>query len=174
MLGIFPNASSIFQIMCTFLDSKANAIPSVHSKTNATPFPYSRINPMPLLHVRTNTAEPLAHRFYRGNVLFPAIFTLPSARPPVCTGPFFMSSESPRSFHAASLVFWVALWIPNAACWSGTISSSSSGFKGWFWAGTKISSSGSLSLQKSSKRSASRGRLKCIYVWLESLDYGCC
>lgn len=151
-------------------------MPFRHSETNAMPFLHSRINPMPLLRSRANTTETLVHRRYRGNVLFPAMFDMlpPSARPPVCAGPFFMSSESPRSFHAASLVFWVALWIPNAACWSGTISSSSSGFKGWFWAGTKISSSGSLSLQKSSKRSASRGRLKCIYVWLESLDYGGC
>ena len=30
-------------------------------------------------------------------------------------GPLFISSDSPRSFHAGSFVFCVALWIPNAA-----------------------------------------------------------
>jgi hypothetical protein len=61
----------------------------------------------------------------------------PAFRPALSfSGPFFIKSASPKSFHAASLTFCVALWIPNAACWSGTTSSSSSGLIGWLCGGT--------------------------------------
>jgi hypothetical protein len=51
-------------------------------------------------------------------------------------GPSFKILSRPRSRQAGSCCRWVALWIPKAACCSGTTSSSSSGFKGWCWGGT--------------------------------------
>ncbi|TLD28954.1 hypothetical protein PspLS_03585 [Pyricularia sp. CBS 133598] len=87
----------------------------------------------------------------------PAAAPPPLLLPPLApAGPRVMSSDRPRSLQAGSFVFCVAFVMPKAACWSGTTSSSSSGLMGWWCSGTKISSAGSLSLQKSSNRSASR------------------
>ena len=58
--------------------------------------------------------------------------------PPAATGPLapcpspFTSASSPRSRQTASCLRSMARVIPNAACWSGTTSSSSSGFGGWY------------------------------------------
>ncbi|KAL2259979.1 hypothetical protein VTK26DRAFT_6159 [Humicola hyalothermophila] len=79
-------------------------------------------------------------------------------------GPRAMSSPRPRSRQAGSRTFCVARCTPNAACWSGTTSSSSSGLTGCRLGGTKMSSAGSLSLQKSSKRSACADECMCTYV----------
>lgn len=48
----------------------------------------------------------------------------------------------PKSLQTASRLLSIALVIPNAACWSGTTSSSSSGFGGWYCGSTYISSIG--------------------------------
>lgn len=76
-------------------------------------------------------ALPIQNILHLGNDLEPAFNPTFSF-----SGPFFIKSASPKSFHAASLTFCVALWIPNAACWSGTTSSSSSGLIGWLCGGT--------------------------------------
>jgi len=54
---------------------------------------------------------------------------LPLPLPPTM-GPLLSSSSRPRSRHVGSFFVCVARWMPNAACWSGTTSSSSSGFTG--------------------------------------------
>jgi hypothetical protein len=60
----------------------------------------------------------------------PAALVSP-APPEPWPGPRRISSSSPRSRHEGSFLVCVARWMPNAACWSGTTSSSSSGFTGW-------------------------------------------
>ncbi|KAK7437083.1 transporter particle component [Colletotrichum acutatum] len=60
----------------------------------------------------------------------------PLSHPPGGGGPRFINPDNPKSFHAASRDRCVALVIPNAACWSGTTSSSSSGLIGWCCGGT--------------------------------------
>jgi hypothetical protein len=73
-----------------------------------------------------------------GSSLLPCCpLLLPTAPPPLCVpspapspGPRLTSSSSPKSLQLASRFPCVARWIPNAACWSGTTSSSSSGFRG--------------------------------------------
>ena len=92
---------------------------------------------------------------------------------PEAGGPRRMRSARPRSFQAGSRrPRWVARWMPKAACWSGTTSSSSSGFTGRCCAATYTSSSGSRSRQKSSNWSASRPARRCRYVKLLSLLCG--
>ena len=67
---------------------------------------------------------------YLGNDL-PLCFPLGAVGLPMAGGgPLFIKSPKPRSFHAGSLCPCVARWMPNAACWSGTTSSSSSGLTG--------------------------------------------
>lgn len=68
----------------------------------------------------------------------PAPFALPPALPfrAPASGPLAMSSAKPKSRQAGSRRSAVALWMPKAACWSGTTSSSSSGLTGWWCAGT--------------------------------------
>ena len=101
--------------------------------------------------------------------LFQSIYRGSALLPWPGLGPCAMSRLSPRSFHAGSFLSWVAFVMPNAACWSGTTSSSSSGLMGCRCGGTYTSSSGRRSLQKSSKRSASRARWRWMWVWEASL-----
>lgn len=61
---------------------------------------------------------------------------LPTPLQAPASGPRPINSPSPKSRHAGSLLACVARWMPNAACWSGTTSSSSSGLTGWWTAGT--------------------------------------
>lgn len=98
---------------------------------------------------------------------------LPPPPPPApAAGPWLMSAPSPRSRQAGSpLPRCVAFWMPNAACWSGTTSSSSSGLTGRCCGGTQTSSSGRRACgpQKSSNRSACRAAWRWTWVWHESL-----
>ena len=50
--------------------------------------------------------------------------------PPPTAGPRLISPARPRSRQTGSRLSFVAFWMPKAACWSGTTSSSSSGFMG--------------------------------------------
>jgi hypothetical protein len=87
----------------------------------------------------SSSSNTMAFLIHLGNPPTHPFFRLLTAAPnPVVPsfGPFFISSSSPRSFHALSRFVCVARWIPKAACWSGTTSSSSSGFKGWCCGGT--------------------------------------
>lgn len=60
----------------------------------------------------------------------------PATAAAVVGGPLRMRSARPRSFQAGSRARCVAFWMPKAACWSGTTSSSSSGLMGWWCGGT--------------------------------------
>lgn len=51
-------------------------------------------------------------------------------------GAELINRSKPRSLQAGSFTFCVARWMPKAACWSGTMSSSSSGLMGWCCGGT--------------------------------------
>src|SRR4051794_9107784 len=102
------------------------------------PFQFLQITPpyppMPMSH--TPNPNPMVSNTYLGIPRYcapPLFFT---TFPPFnddddpSPGPLLINSPSPRSFHAGSRTFCVALVIPNAACWSGTTSSSSSGLMG--------------------------------------------
>lgn len=92
-----------------------------------TPSPNFDINLNPNHHPNPSSSS-YSPSLHLGKLLAPLN---PFFLPPISfSGPFFISSASPKSFQAASLTFCVALWIPNAACWSGTTSSSSSGLMG--------------------------------------------
>ena len=120
---------------------KATSLPSCSLKTQQSQ-QSPETEPMPMTvndsthspNSQPNTHAPFTPRPYLGKDLLPSLTTpLPS---PCFPGPFPINSLSPRSFHALSFPFCVARWIPKAACWSGTTSSSSSGFSGWWCGGT--------------------------------------